>query len=78
MKNVWRVSGDCLECLRVSKGITEWYIGCQDASEGYVRTGHMSGQDRSSRQVKSRQSKSGQVQSELELSIYEGVIVNYA
>ena len=38
LKGVWRVSQRCLEGIY---GMSEWYVGCLDVSEGQARTGQV-------------------------------------
>ena len=40
LKGVWRVSQRCLEGIC---WMSEWYVRCLDASEGQVRTSHVTG-----------------------------------
>ena len=65
LEGVWRVSLGCLRVLcQVSMGCPN---GCLDASEGQLRTGQCSSQDRPievrARKVKTGQVKSGKVKS---------------
>ena len=59
------VSGGCLEgVLRVSKGIygiSEWYMGCLDVSEGQIRIGQVRTDQVRSSQVRTGQVRTGQV-----------------
>jgi len=39
---VWKVSGGCLMGVwRGIYGMSEWYVGCLDVSEGQVRNGEV-------------------------------------